>query len=514
MAVAEEIGGDVELYQGLSYLSPDHLKHVEILGCDSRIICICAGRRFGKTFTTGLAFLGRFLDRLRELAERVEAGDADPWPGIGMTRRQARRQLDAAIQGVVVAPSQKHLDEIRGNLESRIYASGADVYLHPDRHLASHERPGEMWFVIGRAAGVIRFFVGSRAAQLVGSRASVLWLSESADLPDIVYRSVKPLLWEHKADVFAEGTPAFDESHWFTLLAISGLPDKHERISRKTRKRTPRDPEVTTFLATSLEAYSLKAREEAKRDLEASGEDSLYARQQILGDWRMPSLYVFRWLPNRHLATVMRSRGQWHVKPQGGELKRIVERPIVIGGIDWFRGTAPAGGCVQAVWPINPLSPVDEDGDPIDPRPLVITVAEASTDKENPSNEDLTKRLLYLQDQWEVDAWYQDPFSPKITAAASEQGLVIADTDASEKKGRLALIERLLHCTTDREPAYYCSTSCPTMAEQIAGYRWATKRDGTPTGRPKQYNDWLIDGLAYVVPHTGAILSAGGPFSG
>lgn len=512
MAAAGHDTGEssIWLYRGLEYDPFLHSRHIEVLKSTSRILCICAGRRWGKTFTAGLKFIDLFLDRLFAIADRVEAGLASPWPGLHMSRRQARRQLETAIQGVVVAPSQKHLDEIRGNLEARLYTSGACAYLHPDRHLAAHERPSEMWFVIGRAAGVIRFFVGSRAAQLVGSRASVLWLSECADLSDLVWRSVKPLMWEHKADVIAEGTPAFDEAHFFTTLAISGLPDGHERANRKLALR---NEEVETHLATSLEAYSVTAREEAKKDVEASGEDSLYALQQIFGDWRMPSNYVFGWKPDRHLVTVMRSRGQWHIKAQNGDVFRITDRPIIMGGIDWFRGSAPAGAVVDAVWPINPLSPVDkETGQPVDPRPLVVALDEVSTEKgATYSDEDYIAKLVRLQQLWGVARWYQDPFSPKLTSLAKSRGLVIANTDPREKLGRLALLGRLLHCTSDIGPAFLCSTKCRVLAEQIEGYRWARKRDGTPTGKPIQYNDWLLDGQAYIMPHTGASLSSGGP---
>jgi len=367
-----------------------------------------------------------------------------------------------------------------------------------------------MWFVHGEAAGVIRFFVGTRAAQLVGSRASVLWLSECADLDDVVWRSVKPLIWEHRADVIAEGTPAFEETHFFTVLAMSGLPDDHERVNRKL---APRDEDASTHLATSLDAYSRQAREEARKDLLASGEDSIYALQQIKGDWRMPSAYVFRWEPGRHLVTVMRTRGQWYLRAQNGAQIRISERPIIMGGIDWFRGAAPAGAVVDAVWPVNPLSPLDDDGVPVDPRPLVVAIDEMSTTKGvTYTDEDYIARLVSLQQRWGVDCWYQDPFSPKLTAAAKARGLVVADTDPKEKLGRIALLGRLLFHTETLPPAFYCSTKCETMAEQIAGYKWARKKDGTTTGKPVQYSDWLIDGQCYIMPHTGAGLEAGGPF--
>ncbi len=502
---------EINILEGLTYSRSQHAKHLEVLACLSRIVVLCLGRRWGKTYTAGLKFLTKFMVKLQERAEAIEAGELEPWAGLGLPRQRARRQLEGVVQAVVVSPARKQLDEIRGNIESRLTASGAHIFLHPDRHLSFHERPAESWFVMGGAAGVIRYYVGSRVAQLVGSKTAILWLNECGELDDMIWRSVKPLLWEEAADVIAEGTPAFDESHWYTQLAVSGLPDGHERADRKI---APRNEDVTTYLGDSTEAYSARAREEAQRDLEASGPDDIYTRWQIKGDWRLPGMYVFGWKPDRHLATVTGSRGIWNIKPLGGSsTHRVTEQPIVMGGIDWFRGTAPAGGLVIAVWPQNPLSPLTKDGEPVDPRPLMIALDEMSTQKgEQYSDDAFIGRLVALQELWDVDVWYQDPFSPKLTTLAKGQGLAVADTDPAEKLGRLALLGRQLNCNEELEPALYVSLRCKAFADQLTRYRWARKRDGTPTGKPIQYNDWLIDGAAYVVPHTGAALTSGGPF--
>jgi hypothetical protein len=461
-----------------------------------------------------MLFLRRFLALLEARRDAVERGDAEPWAGLGLSRHQARRQTGGAIQGVIVAPAQKHLDEIRGNLEGLLVRSGAAELMHPDPFLAAHERPAETWFVCGEAAGVIRYFVGTRASQLVGSRASILWLSESGLLDDVVWRSVQPLLWEQKADVIAEGTPAFDEGHWFTRLAVSGLPDGHERADRKIAAR---NTEVTTYLATSLQAYNLGARAEAARDLEASGEESVYALQEIKADWRLPSMMVFQWHPDRHLATVTEDRSVWTIAVNG-RVHRVREQPQIVGGIDWFRGVAPAGAVVTAIWRSNPIripAPTrdDERATAADPRPLIVALDEVSTEKDETYTDDgYVGKLVALQKRWGVGAWYQDPFSPKLTKLARSKGLAIRDTDASEKGGRLALIGRALHCTDTIEPALLVSQRCRRLPGQLARYRWARKRDGTPTGKPIQYDDWLIDGLAYIVPHVGGVSVRGGPW--
>lgn len=492
----------IKLLRGLKYTRRFHSKHHQVYDEESRIVCLCLGRRWGKTYTAGLLFLKRFLRRLRRRALDVQAGRAKPWSGRALKRAEARRCVEGVVQGVVVSPARKQLNEIRGNIESRLRASGAHVLLHPDPRLAFCERPPETWFRVGRAAGVIRYFVGSRVAQLVGSQTAILWLNECASLDDDTWRAVRPLLWEEKADVIAEGTPAFDEGHWFTQLAVSGLPDGHERADRKI---APHNPEVATYLGSSTEAYSENVRAESKRDLERSGPEDLYARWQIEGDWRLPGQYVFRWQADRHSCAVLETDRRWRFRVGPGVEFDVVDQPELIGGIDWFRGSAPAGAIVLAVWRQHPL-------DDAETRPLVVAVDEASTVKgETYSDDAYVQKLVALQERWSVDRWYQDPFSPRLTRLAKQQGLVIKDTDASEKLGRLALLGRLMNCSDELEPCLYVSTRSKTFADQLARYRWARKQDGTPTGKPVQYNDWLIDAAAYVMPHVlGGGVAGGG----
>ncbi len=492
---------EVNIWKGVRYTLPEHEQHLRVVRDLSRILVLCIGRRWGKTYQAHLVFIDRFLRKLWARYEEVERGEVAPWGGIGLARNQARRQLDGVVQASIVAPARKQLSEIRGLIETRLRASGATIYLHPDSKLAYCERPAETWFLVGEAAGVIHYAVGSRASQIVGNETALLWLNECSELDDETWRVAKPLLWEWNADVIAEGNPAFDEGHWYTALAISGLPDGHERADRQIEAR---NPEVTTYLGSATAAYSKRVREESAKDKERSGADELYVRWQIEGDWRLPGVYVFKWQADRHLATITETGYRWSIRVNGLELE-VTDEVELIGGIDWFRGSAPAGAIVLAVWRQHPL-------DAEETRPLVLAVDEMNTKKgETYSDDGFIEQLVALQTRWGVDRWYQDPFSPRLTKLAKAEGLAIKDTNPAEKLGRLALLGRLLHCDEDLEPCLYVSTRCKTLADQLSRYKWARKKDGRSTGKPIQYNDWLLDAAAYVMPHIlGGGASGGG----
>lgn len=494
----------INIFAGLApYHRVYHAIHLAILRCLAQVLVICAGRRFGKTFTGSLWFLDRFLELLAARAEDVAAGREKPWSGLGLPRARARRRLRGVVVALVVAPTQKHLEEIQGLIEERLSDAGAEELLHPDPRMASVTRPQrENWFLYKGAAGVIRYLVGSRPDQIRGSKVALLWLDEAGFLDEAVWTACKPMVWEHRARTLLTGTPAFSDGHFFTKLAVSGLPPDHERADARVAK--PR-PDVTTFLASSEQAYSEVAREEVAKDLAVSGADSLYVLQEVKADWRLPSLYVFPWHAPTHLATVRRDRGRWVIETSRGPMV-LTDNPTVWGGIDWFRGTAPGGAVLLATWPVHPLSLDDK-------RWLTAVIAERPTRK-GESDEDFINALLALQRKHAVAGWYSDPSSENKQRLAEKLGLVMQTTSNKDKEGRVGLVQRQLHYTADLPPALYVDPSCKVTADQLQGFRRARDKKGQPTEKFVNYNDAHVDALAYVVPSIGSSGVVGGGFGG
>ena len=489
------------IYEGLDPYDPvDHQTHLSVLRCASRIVCLPIGRRWGKTFTIHLKFLDTFLNRLDDRAHKTLTGIIPPWKGLGLPRSSARRQLEDAIEAVVISPYQKQLDHARGLIESTIARSGCTELFHPDKFLASYERPPENWFVKDGAAGVIRYFVATRPSQIVGSRAIVVWLNEAGLHPQDIWRHVKPLVWEHKSNVYAEGTPTLGTSHWFVQLSISGLPPDHERSDPKVAKP---NPEVTTFLGSSLTAYSPQVREESRKDVEMYGESTTYVKTEIFGDWRIPSIKVFTYNHNHHGCYIEESRGQYLIRSKiYGEI-RLDDPDMIRGAIDWYKGDKPAGFLEASIWYDNPLSE-----DTADERPLVVVTNEYTTPRKGYSDRGYFSKMKSAQDLRGVEGFYYDPSSIQASGSAKRAGVVLFETDRRDKNGRVGMVERQLHFDRKQDvpPAMLVSHRCKTVTEQLIQFKRKRDKDGNPTAEFSQYNDWFVDCLAYLVPH---IQSAG-----
>jgi hypothetical protein len=403
------------------------------------------------------------------------------------------------VQALVVAPTQKHLEEIQGLIEERLSEADAEELLHPDPRLASVSRPQrENWFLYRGAAGCIRYLVGSRPDQIRGSKVALLWLDEAGFLDDAVWSACKPMVWEHRARTLLTGTPAFDETHFFTRQAVAGLPASHERADQKIAKP---DSRVKTFLASSEHAYSEVAREEVARDIASSGADSLYVLQEVRADWRMPGFFVFEWHAPTHVATVTRRYGAWVLETSRGDIE-LDDRPRLLGGLDWFRGAAPGGALALAFWPEHPLNPGD-------PRGLALAFWERTTGR-NEGEDDFIRAVKEAQQKLDVEGWYPDPTSEEKIRLAKKAGVVMRETNNRDKVGRVGLVQRLVHHTKEIAPALYVSRECKVFARQLAGYKRARDRKGQPTEKFIDYDDCLIDAAAYVVPKLASTTVAGG----
>jgi hypothetical protein len=476
------------------YSKSKHQWHLAILGCLARFVVAVAGRRTGKSYTCSLLFLKRFFNLLSQQQALVQAGLAPKWSGFRLSRRRAIRCTHDAIKVLVVAPSQKHLDEIRGYVENHLRKSGAVKFLHPDPIMAYHDRPRMHWFLYGQTAGVISYMVATHTAQLRGSGYQLIWLDEAGEIDNTAWQALRPTIWESKASVIISGTPSVSEEHWLTELAISGLPITHERAKPDSVKP---NPEVVTFLGRSdKDAYLDSVREESAKEVELYGATSIYVLSEILGDWRLPSLSVFPWNAGEHYCTLSESHGEWRLRYKGKEYQ--LGYPRILGGIDWFRNWAPGGCVVVARWPRNPLIADDTRG-------LSIVLDCAEWVRAGYHDDKAEQDLKRLQQRWNVARWYQDPYSPQLTSRMRKAGINIVDTDASEKKSRIGLLQRQLSFTDAIRPSMLVSHAARRVAEQIERYRYSTTRQGKPTDKFVQYDDCFVDCLAYIAPHLGSV---------
>lgn len=485
----------INIFRGLTYKKSTHAWHLSVLECKSKIICLCAGRRTGKTFTASLVFLDRILNLLKDRENLVKQHKEKPWSGLGLSRRKARLCGQDALQALVIAPSLKHLESIQGLLENRIRQANCVSLYHSDPFLAHSERPLQNWFVYGKSALCINYCVASRDEQLRGTRASLVWIDECGEVPDRTWSTVQPLTWETNGSQILSGTPSGDESHWFTRMAISGLPIGHERRTIDI----PANPNVTCFIGSACDvAYSPDVRAQAKREVISSGEDSVYTRLEIHGDWRIPSLLAFpEWNADKHICRVDRSRGIWVLRTQSETISIPRQPDRVLGGIDWYRGDSPAGHLIVAVWNLKNES---------DSRLLCLVLDEETVDKTSYADDYFIK-LRNLQTKWVVNGWYADPSSPNLILAARKY-IAMKETDNKDKLGRIALIQRQLHWNSNLSPKLLISSECKTTCDQLANYRHQRDREGNARMLYIQENDWFIDALAYVVPHCQAFFSS------
>lgn len=484
---------EYNIYNGLDPYDPiKHKGHIEVLQCDKRVVTLMKGRRWGKTFTSSIWFLDKFLNGLMERADEIHKGNILPWSGIGLHRNAARRRIGEAIEAIVISPFDKQLSHARGLIEHRLHASGCADLLHPDDHLAHSERPAENWFLVDGAAGVIRYFVSTRPSKLVGSKASVIWLNESGLQSNDVWRNVKPLCWETDSWVIAEGTPELGEQSWFVKVAIAGLPADHERANPKIAK--PRD-DHKTFLGSSEEAYLDRVRDESKKDIEISGEDSVYTLTQIKGDWRAPAFLVFKWHHEKHLCNLVFDRGAYRLELSNRKI--VLPHPdLVIGGIDWYKGDAPAGFLEVKVWYDTPLNQDFEDL-----RPLIVVDHEYTTPKSNYSDDAYFRKMLTGQNIRGVEGYYYDPSATATAETASRTGVILRETSNADKLGRVGMVARQLNYTEDIEPAMFVDKRCKRTAEQLSEFKRARDKEGNPKSDFVNYNDWFVDSLAYIVPN-------------
>lgn len=464
-------------------------------------ICLCWGRRCGKTDIASLMSQIMMWRGARPLIEAVARGERPPWSGIGKRKALAANHRPDA-RAWVVAPTEDHLQEIRGHLFD-IYSEGAEDYFHPE--LSYHRRGREFWFLYGGVSICLSFIPAVKPASLVGKGLIHVYVDEGGLISNERYAHLSPSLWDQAGSKLVTGTPDPDTHHWMTRLAVSGLPKGHERADHKIAQP---DPDVRTVLANTIEhAYLQRAREQSAKEAQHRGE--AYAALWIYADWRRKSSNVYReWRNELHVRRYVTRHSRWWLGN-----KRLRHPDEVIGSIDWTGGSAPGACIVVHVWAENPI---DED----DPRPLIVIVDEhqgydAYTD------DGWWGIMRNLEVRWGVHRWIADPHAPRLIQQAIEAGFAVDAGPHADKMGRIAIVASHLHHTVKKGeenkrqdpdagektviPALYVSSICEHAARQFNNYGYrVNKVTQEITNTPRDYDDHVLDCVAMVIPEVGS----------
>lgn len=462
-----------------------------------RKIAICAGRRVGKT-RVGPGVVGQWMHQdLEELAVEVVAGERPRWPGFELSRGDAKTIEPDALYWVV-APRDSHLEAIRGFIRQLYMGPGAR-FLHPMfQSLQNKGRSLWVWHEAG-VVGRYDFLPASGEAALVAKGLRGAWVDESGFIGNDRFDVFSPTLWEHGGRLLATGTPALGDGHWFTRLAVSGLPASHERADAAIA--VP-DPEVRTFIASTTEhAWSPQARRKAA--IEAKHRGELWAAIWVYADWRTKGRQVFRsWREGLHVQDYGLGRGGWRLGTQA-----LPSPDIKLGLLDWSGGTAPGAAVAAHVWERNPLAPED-------PRHLVVAAADYQG-HDAYTDHGWWQILGDLERTWGLEYWIADPHSPHLIKQARRAGLDVREGASQDKMGRLTHLSGLLHhdlqAAPPIRPALYVAKRCTEIPRQAAAYRWKTNRQGQVLDKPIQYDDHCLDCLAMLVSEidTGAVQIGG-----
>lgn len=455
------------------------------------MVVACCGRRVGKTWIGAYWMAKRVHAKMERLAVDVQNGTRRRSASEGKPPRIAR-YLPADIQAWVVAPAERHLDEARGYLLQLYAEQGWDEYLHPSFPGGIYDRGHQLWLLHGGVCARIDFVPASSEGRMVSKGLDILWIDEAGFLDNTRYQAIKPATMDKRAEMLCTGTPDLGDEHWFTRLAISGLPEGHERSDPHVKK----NEEVSTYIADTVRHAALReAREEAVKEARFWGDR--WAARWIYADWRMRGRHVYdEFIADKHVKRYLMRGATWWLGNQ-----RIDRPDTVIGAVDWSGGASPGAAVIAHVWRVNPLHADD-------PRPLVVIVWDHQG-YDAYSDDGWWGILRAAERKWGVDRWVGDPHSPNLIQQANDAGIWVEPGAAADKQGRISMVGALLHHSEASdgnaavEPALYVARQCEHTMQQFAAYSWATTKQGELLDRPRQYNDHCMDCVAMIVPEVG-----------
>jgi len=370
-----------------------------------------------------------------------------------------------------------------------IFDGDAEVFLHPDPVMQADKSGTRVYLLHEGACVTIDLVPAKHKGSMVGRGWSAVLMSEAGFIESHHYDKLSPAFWDEAPWVICEGTPQQDETHFLTQLAVSGLPDDHPEAERKIAAR---NPVVHTSRANTIDhAFIPEARLRAEQEARYRGKR--WADLWIYASWRAPQDLVFdAWQEDASVVSVgyPLSIGINNHFSYLRYLPAPTHRELYI---DWHDGGAPGAALVIYIWNTgNPL-------DPNDPRPLMLVMEEYMDDEE---------RLEYTSDGWwrvlrdmrdrrGVTKIYADPTSEHLIRLARRNNIPAKGIDNTDKLGRLTLINSQCHVPDGCHPALLVSADCKKLISRMATYHWIRGHDGVVTNRATQYNDHLIDCLAY-----------------
>jgi hypothetical protein len=468
-------------------------KQVVALTAPTPDIYIDGGRQFGKSYVGAARFVLRLQARIDAAAAAIDRGELRPWAGIGKTPADACLE-PPTVQAWVLTPREKHLQQCRGYIRS-YYQGAAARLLHPHPRMRSRNAGRDMWLLHRGVGCRISFVPASGWTAVTGYSIDLLWVDEAGLLDSLIWDAVGPLLWAQDGELIATGTPSLGLDHWFSAGCMSGLEPSHPYYSHGVVERSPR---ATTIIGTSYEAFSANVRERAKLDAKKNGPS--WESQWVLGDWRLPDVFVYsEWEPRTH---IVEYNAATHRLKMGGKWVALPRPSSVYGVIDWAYSSQRPGACVvYHIWRQNPL-------DPARSQPLIIAVADRQEAMAYNAH-GWYREFKDLRTLYGVQRWYCDPSMDEMRRAAVKAGIGIVDpADKADKAGRINLVKSLLYHDTDSPPALLVSDSCKHLPRQFENYQYRLDAHKNPTDRPSDIDDHCLDCCAFLV---GMVLPRGGP---
>jgi hypothetical protein len=440
-------------------------------------LVIDGGRRFGKSFTSAPAVLKRMHRRHEIMMECLRTGKPAPWApqkqvlpwgGIGRPAKHARH-IDANINVAVVAPMDRHLTRCKNYMRS-YYAGPYQRFGHPDLFFADAGR--QTWIVYGGIATKITYCVGKSIQSVVSDENDILWIDEAGLLENMIWEAVYPTT--------LEGLPL--DHPWYE-------PDVVEP-----------DPNTEVFICSSYEAFDENVRKNSRKAAKLMGE--AYEKKWILGDWRLPNIYVFdNWDAQKHVVDYDPA-----TRKLAGREQPLPPPKLIVGVIDFaYSPTNPGAACVYHVWFRNPLDDPKLTSKDFH-RPLIIAVEDLQQAKEY-TGAGWFQDLSAMRYRTGLRYWFCDPARDEMYQQCLQYknkrpaiGLVRKASNV-DKAGRLVLLRGLLEAQEDGYPAFMVRNTCTELPRQFAGLKWKLNAKKEPTDTPSDFDDHCIDCTAFLMNH-------------
>jgi len=452
-APAERPRQRVDLYGHTALGLPrrPHLKQLAFHQSGARFCAVTAGRRGGKTFSTGREFMARVL---RDLHRAQRAGARwDPQKGVPWDQKKP------LLAYWCVAPTYKHT--------SYQAAEISDV-LRRVPHLRIRWTKNRLWL---RGGILIEFGSAERPDSLVGAGLDGMWVDEAALIAAEVWTAkLSPTLTDKQGWALFSTTPR--GKNWYyreiVALALAGEPG-YAHFSWATADNT-----AVPGLVDEVER--------ARRTLPAW----LFAQEFEAS---------FDAFPGQIYAEFDRAI---HVVP-ARSLPPPQAFDRVVAGVDW--GWHPNPGVILVVGITGPGV-----------HWVLHEEVKTMLPDIMPGQQDCwTLRAKQLRRRFRVSQFYADPSEPDRIDTWQREGVPVVGANNAVLPG-ISAVWSVLHPDPDHKdgqgrggrPWLQVAEGCKTTIEEFGQYRWEEDpRTGETVQKPVKRDDHCMDALRY------AIFSAG-----